>query len=493
MIQNKRNAFTIVELVVVITILAILWTIWFISFSWYLVSVRDSNRISQLRWIYEWLETIKIKKRLPLPDDYVEVRVDWKVIWYQWYVWKNILDIITYSKEWIDPKTKKYFSYYLTKNRKYFQLMASMEIDPSLVTYLWINNTFAYDYSDMYSGVVWDKLWILTDEFNTPIQEVDSIKSEWYVDLATTNSWTLFISILENWRQYSFSWELLADRLETLSDLDKYWPPKYCPDWFVWARWNAWFNQKWFCVAKYEMWYINEDWAVLNSEDDDFYTFKYDESKKITSMRWKYPIASIDYTEARYACESLWKWYHLIKNSERMSIARDIEFMYENWSSWILWDWFITTWLSDDDSDPRWCHESGDRDYQYKTWEWNPSCNKKRQLKLFDWEIIRDFAWWVWEYVDKWVYEETDLWSWDDYWTSSDLDIDEIQKYWPLINRDKVAWVWWILNMNWDTSSVLQRWWTEWDWDYSWIYALDPETDWTDTHWYLWFRCTKFK
>ncbi|MDQ7009472.1 MAG: type II secretion system protein [Candidatus Gracilibacteria bacterium] len=47
--QNKKRAFTLVELIVVITILAILATVGFVSFSGYLAGTRDVNRISQLK------------------------------------------------------------------------------------------------------------------------------------------------------------------------------------------------------------------------------------------------------------------------------------------------------------------------------------------------------------------------------------------------------------------------------------------------------------
>ena len=42
----KKQAFTMVELIVVITILAILWTIAFINFQWYSWLARDSKRLN---------------------------------------------------------------------------------------------------------------------------------------------------------------------------------------------------------------------------------------------------------------------------------------------------------------------------------------------------------------------------------------------------------------------------------------------------------------
>ncbi len=43
---SPTKAFTLVELIVVITILAILWTIWFVSYTWFMSTARDSNRLT---------------------------------------------------------------------------------------------------------------------------------------------------------------------------------------------------------------------------------------------------------------------------------------------------------------------------------------------------------------------------------------------------------------------------------------------------------------
>lgn len=47
--KKNKNAFTLVELIVVIIILAILWTIAFISLQWYSMEARDSKRVSDVR------------------------------------------------------------------------------------------------------------------------------------------------------------------------------------------------------------------------------------------------------------------------------------------------------------------------------------------------------------------------------------------------------------------------------------------------------------
>ena len=186
--KNKKLAFTLVELIVVITILAILATVGFVSFSWYLAWTRDTNRIAQLKSMSDALELYRTKKDLPIPDDKIDVQASGSIIAYQWYIWANVLETIEYTEKGLDPKDKTYFSYYLTKNKKYFQLMAFLEEENEDVL-AWINifnNSQAINYEERIPKVQWKKLWILTDENNTPIQEVGSITSDWYLDVSNT-------------------------------------------------------------------------------------------------------------------------------------------------------------------------------------------------------------------------------------------------------------------------------------------------------------------
>ncbi len=61
MVNKRKNAFTLVELIVVITILAILGTIAFINLQWYSIWARDSKRISDINNIQKKI-TIETSK-----------------------------------------------------------------------------------------------------------------------------------------------------------------------------------------------------------------------------------------------------------------------------------------------------------------------------------------------------------------------------------------------------------------------------------------------
>lgn len=225
--MKKSKAFTIIELIVVITILAILWTIWFISFSSHLVKVRDTTRQEQIVWIYKWLEAYSTRNLLPLPDDNVEIKANWVIIWYQWYAWKNVLSIIWYNKWWKDPRDEAYFSYFIPKDKKSAQLMWYLEDQTNLqftqniknispVSFPITSQVYALDYSKRYPTVHWKKLWILTESWtNIPVHEVSSIVSSWYLDVATTTK--SYSAIFSDKSKLTWTWNVLS-WLEKLLD-----------------------------------------------------------------------------------------------------------------------------------------------------------------------------------------------------------------------------------------------------------------------------------
>lgn len=187
--KNNKKAFTLVELVVIIIILVILWSISVVSYNSYLAWVRDSSRIAQLSGIQTWLNAYSVKNNLPLPEDSVNVEHNSTLLSYQWNIWQLVLDTIDFKKWWKDPKEWLYFTYYLTKNRKYFQLASFLEEEKNL----YVLSTFPkanaedIDYSFRFISTFWDKLGVLTqDVTNLPIQLVDSIISDWKLDIWTT-------------------------------------------------------------------------------------------------------------------------------------------------------------------------------------------------------------------------------------------------------------------------------------------------------------------
>jgi prepilin-type N-terminal cleavage/methylation domain-containing protein len=224
---NNKKAFTIIELVVVISILATLSTIWFISYSWYLVWVRDTNRASQLTSISEWLNIYLTKGKLPYPEDKVDIKSGSDIIAYQWLAWAKTLLAINYSKEWLDPKENIPYSYYLTANRKYFQLMWFLEDETNLASWI-VNSTYAIDYSMKYPILMWNKLWILTTDNNQPITDLWLSPSE--LDISNVVNLPLK-SYLTSTEYVEWTWTTFAE----LKNVAKRWGKYYS---IVWNTFN---------------------------------------------------------------------------------------------------------------------------------------------------------------------------------------------------------------------------------------------------------------
>lgn len=171
-----KKAFTLVELIVVVTILSILSTIWFVSYSGYIKGVRDSNRTSQIAGISNGLTLYAARQALPIPDNAIQITIDGTTdttVAYQGYAWQSVLSIIEYSKKWIDPQDKTFFTYYLTSNKKYHQMMAFLEKTENLQVFQNLfPQSYAADLTKRYPTMAGQKLGILTDTTNTPIQDL---------------------------------------------------------------------------------------------------------------------------------------------------------------------------------------------------------------------------------------------------------------------------------------------------------------------------------
>ncbi len=462
-IQNQ--AFTLVELIVVITILAILWTIAFLSFQLYSKDTRDGVRIADMNNINKWLVLYQLKWWIyPKPDNFVTISASGTIIWYEWVVWENVSRIINTNKIILDPLDNTSYVYYTNATNTTYQLLWYLEWNSLTINNLISITYAATDYTKRYPKVQWNNIWILLDIENNPITTD--------IDLFWTQSGTIYNSYISNSTIKTLSWVDLWWPLITLSRSTNFEIPATCPDWFIKVPWNEEFMQPWFCVAKYEMTYADAttpdscdtQYPTSCTANYDWNTVRYQPWKTIVSKAWLYPIANITQEQAIDACKSMWVWYHLITNAERMTIARNIEMIPSNWSGKAIWSWYIYNWLS---NSTMWCLWVSNTIYTLsratasKTWEWNTwtgvtTCDPYRKYTLSNWETIWDLAGNLWEHENKantidWTnynLGQTSI-NWSSNWIGLDddgkYDINDMKKYWSSL------WLW-IINGMWNIN-----------------------------------------
>jgi len=152
---QKKQAFTLVELIVTIVILAILWAIAFISFQGYSRNTRDSARIADINSIQKSLAIFMTKTWFyPTPDESKTITYNWWDAWIEWTIWDNVIkNIEKVNKKPIDPLTSDEFTYSITAWKTEYQLWAISEMAISLNN--WINQSYAADISKAKAFIRW--------------------------------------------------------------------------------------------------------------------------------------------------------------------------------------------------------------------------------------------------------------------------------------------------------------------------------------------------
>lgn len=178
-IIKKLKAFTLVELIIVITILAILATIAFVSFQNYNKEARESNRLATIESIAKWLNWFQATTgNLPQPDNFFPIFASGTTIWYQWYIWDIVSQLIKINKTPLDPLDQTRYSYSTNVNKNKFSLLISSE---NQNTHSYMNNTYAVDYSNRKFSLFW---WNIPMIFN----QDNSVFTGTWIDVVTYNN-----------------------------------------------------------------------------------------------------------------------------------------------------------------------------------------------------------------------------------------------------------------------------------------------------------------
>lgn len=159
--KTKSQAFTLVELIVVITILAILGTIAFVSFTWYARDTRNSTRVSDMKTIEKNLDLDVIALGIiPLPDESISVSYSGWLAWSQGYFWESARTATKrISNIPLDPIFGIPYTYSVKNNRRSYQLSSIIEwwsLFSHQISPLW--ETYALSNSAFQSQNVWNFL-----------------------------------------------------------------------------------------------------------------------------------------------------------------------------------------------------------------------------------------------------------------------------------------------------------------------------------------------
>ena len=174
---RAHTGFTLVEIMVVVVIVAILSTVWFMSYSSYFVNSRDATRISDITKAVEVIQSYALENKLPLPDQGVDITLSWSIVWYQWKLWEDVKGTLDLPDNLVDPKDNIPYTYFLWRDRKWFQFLVFMEQRTDLQSF--ISSSYALDYIGRYPRTFGDALWVFTDtQTNIPLEDISTIGDE---------------------------------------------------------------------------------------------------------------------------------------------------------------------------------------------------------------------------------------------------------------------------------------------------------------------------
>ena len=245
--DENRQAFTLVELIVVITILAILWTIAFISLQWFSKDARNSTRASDLKNIEKVLSLYQLREsEFPLPSYDVEITYSWSEVWTQWTFWEDTRKQL--GNQWqisnvpTDPLTWSEYTYSRLNTKNEFQLAAVFEWDLSNNNLL--NETYA-------AWIYWTTK--ITWNYNGQVAKTTTWSITYVLAVPSIISWDISLKdiidilnakeLIYNWFHNlpaSYSWTTSFDNPDITWDIINTWSL------VVYSSWSLdWLSEEW--------------------------------------------------------------------------------------------------------------------------------------------------------------------------------------------------------------------------------------------------------
>lgn len=223
----KKQAFTLVELVITITILVILSTIAFVSFQSYTKDSRDANRLSSGNEIIKALHLYYSKNgTYPMPDTPVALQAGSTTNGYQWTVGSNVWTLVWLQQDAKDPLDQKYYSYVVDSTQNNAKIGMLLENEENALAYQ--TPAFA-GYEKRSMKWLWNKLPLFTDTNNTPIQELSLTGINF---ISTTTSYKAFLDTTSS--------GIISGTGNTLSKTLSYLKPALsCKDFLTTSWWSG--------------------------------------------------------------------------------------------------------------------------------------------------------------------------------------------------------------------------------------------------------------
>ncbi len=153
---NKINAFTLVELIIVITIFAILSVIWFLTYKSIITTAKDTKKVNDIKTISNQLRLISIKNNLlPEPESSNKIFF-WSSNIDLWIVWDNLSYSIWLKESLLDSEMLKNYTYskYWINNYE----ISTIIDNSSRLGYSFINKAYS-NYYNKVAFIEWNYNW----------------------------------------------------------------------------------------------------------------------------------------------------------------------------------------------------------------------------------------------------------------------------------------------------------------------------------------------
>lgn len=130
----QKQAFTFVELIVVMVIITILATIGFTVYESYISTGRDTKRIVQMKELQTTFQEYALRSELPLPDQALQLRASGSLISYQGNLTDDVVSQTGFKGSSYDDEYESYPVYVLSTNKKDFQFLNYLEDGVNLIS-----------------------------------------------------------------------------------------------------------------------------------------------------------------------------------------------------------------------------------------------------------------------------------------------------------------------------------------------------------------------